>query len=212
MLLAVAAIAGGLIVLVWGADRFVSGAAASANRLGMPPLLIGMVIVGFGTSAPEMMVSAMAASQGNAGIALGNAYGSNITNIALILGLVAVIRPIVVDSRVLRNELPVLTLVTLLAGWQLHDGMLDRLDALVLLGAFMLVMGWTIHQGVRGREDPLAAEMSRELGGQTMPLKAAVIWLVVGLTLLIASSRLLVWGAVEIAHVLGISDLVIGLT
>ena len=212
MMFAAAAILVGLIVLVWSADRFVDGAAATANYLGMSPLLIGMVIVGFGTSAPEMVVSAIAASQGNPGLALGNAYGSNIANIALILGLVAVIKPIAVASGVLRKELPMLALVTLLAGWQLYDGYLSRLDALVLGVVFVAVMGWSIRQGVTGKGDPLGAEISRELASHPMPLKTAVMWLVIGLALLIGSSRLLVWGSVEVAHFFGISDLIIGLT
>ena len=212
MMFAAAAILVGLIVLVWSADRFVDGAAATANYLGMSPLLIGMVIVGFGTSAPEMVVTAIAASQGNPGLALGNAYGSNIANIALILGLVAVIKPIAVASGVLRKELPILALVTLLAGWQLYDGYLSRLDALVLGVVFVAVMGWSIRQGVTGKGDPLGAEISRELASHPMPLKTAVMWLVIGLALLIGSSRLLVWGSVEVAHFFGISDLIIGLT
>lgn len=112
----------GLALLVWSADRFVDGASAVAGHFSVPPLLIGMVIVGFGTSAPEMMVSAISAIQGNPGIALGNAYGSNIANIALILGLTALINPIAVHSQVLRKELPILTGITVLAGWQLGDG------------------------------------------------------------------------------------------
>ena len=98
MLWAILAVVAGLAALVWSAERFIEGAAATARHFGMSPLLIGMVIVGFGTSAPEMVVSALAASQGNAGIALGNAYGSNITNIALILGLTAIILKISVED------------------------------------------------------------------------------------------------------------------
>ena len=119
MTLAFIAVIFGLALLVWSADRFVEGSASTAHHFGMPPLLIGMVIVGFGTSAPEMVVSALAASQGNPGIALGNAYGSNITNIALILAVTALISPIAVHSQVLRKELPILTVVTALAAWQL---------------------------------------------------------------------------------------------
>jgi len=206
------AVFAGLVLLVWSADRFVDGSAAAARHLGMPPLLIGMVVVGFGTSAPEMVVSALAAMQNNPGIALGNAYGSNITNIALILGITALISPIAVHSQVLRKELPILTVVTLLAVWQLGDGRLTRLDALVLLGVFAGLMAWTIVQGLRKKTDALGQEMEAELTGQTMPLKRALFWVGVGLLLLIASSRILVWGAVEIAHGFGVSDLIIGLT
>ena len=206
------AVIAGLVLLVWSADRFVDGSASVARHFGMPPLLIGMVIVGFGTSAPEMVVSALAAMQNNPGIALGNAYGSNITNIALILGITALISPIAVHSQVLRKELPILTAVTLLAAWQLGDGALTRIDALALLGVFAGLMTWTIVQGVRKKTDALGQEMEAELTGQTMPMNRAFLWVVVGLLLLIASSRLLVWGAVEIAHGFGVSDLIIGLT
>jgi len=212
MTLAFIAVVLGLVLLVWSADRFVEGSAVTARHFGMPPLLIGMVIVGFGTSAPEMVVSALAASQGNPGIALGNAYGSNITNIALILGLTALISPIAVHSQVLRRELPLLTLVTALAAWQLWDGEITRLDALVLLLVFAGLMGWTIWQGLQKKSDTLGSEMEQELEVRTMPIKRAVIWLLVGLLLLIISSRILVWGAVEIAQGFGVSDLIIGLT
>ncbi|MEX0623092.1 calcium/sodium antiporter [Saccharospirillum sp.] len=212
MLLPLLAIIFGLILLVWSADRFVGGASSTARHFGMPPLLIGMVVVGFGTSAPEMVVSALAASQGNPGIALGNAYGSNITNIALILGVTALISPIAVHSQVLRKELPILLGVTVLAAWQIWDGELTRLDALVLLVVFAALMGWTIRQSLGQQGDALATEMATELSAEPMPLKRALMWLGVGLVLLIISSRILVWGAVSIAQSLGVSDLIIGLT
>ncbi|SDS50776.1 cation:H+ antiporter [Halopseudomonas sabulinigri] len=212
MLLAIAAVIAGLALLVWSADRFVDGASATANHAGMPPLLIGMLIIGFGTSAPEMVVSALAAGQGNPGLALGNAFGSNITNIALIIGLVAVISPIKVHSQVIRKELPILLAITLLVGYQLIDGHLSRLDAWVLLGVFFLIMGWSIVQGLRGRGDSLAEDYEGEVASHAMPLGKAIFWLVLGLVLLIVSSRVLVWGAVYIAESMGVSDLIIGLT
>ncbi|MFA5370979.1 MAG: calcium/sodium antiporter [Sideroxydans sp.] len=212
MLTAFLAVILGLAILVWSADRFVEGAATAARHFGMPPLLIGMVIVGFGTSAPEMTVSALAAYQGNPGLALGNAYGSNIANIALILGLTALISPIAVHSGVLRKELPLLVAVTALAAWQVWDGEISRIDAWVLLGVFVVVMGWSIWQGTRKKDDMLGLDVEQELQVRAMPLRRSVFWLVVGLVFLIASSRILVWGAVEIAHGFGISDLVIGLT
>ena len=212
MILAFSAIVFGLVVLVWSADRFVEGSASAAGHYGMPPLLIGMVIVGFGTSAPEMVVSALASLQGNPGIALGNAYGSNITNIALVLGLAALIAPITVHSQVLRKELPLLVLVTILAAWQLRDGMVTRVEAVLLLGVFSGLMGWTIWQGLQKKSDALGEEIEHELEERAMPLGRALFWISVGLVLLIASSRLLVWGAVEIAHHFGVSDLIIGLT
>jgi cation:H+ antiporter len=212
MLTATVAVVLGLALLVWSADRFVEGAAATARHLGMPALLIGMVVVGFGTSAPEMVVSALASLQGNPGIALGNAYGSNIANIALILGLTALISPIAVHSQILRKELPVLTAITVLAVAQLWDGDLSRLDAVVLLAVFAALIGWSIREGLRERSDSLGVEMEQELAAHPMPLPRAIVWLVVGLVLLIVSSRILVWGAVTIAQALGVSDLIIGLT
>ena len=212
MFLPILAIVFGLMLLVWSADRFVGGASSTARHFGMPPLLIGMVVVGFGTSAPEMVVSALAASQGNPGIALGNAYGSNITNIALILGVTALISPIAVHSQVLRKELPILMAVTALAAWQIWDRTLTRLDAVVLVAVFAGLMGWTIRQSLRQPTDALAADVAQELTAQPLPLKRALMWLGIGLVLLIISSRILVWGAVSIAQSLGVSDLIIGLT
>ena len=212
MLLPALAIVAGLVLLVWSADRFIEGSASVARHFGMPPLLIGMLIVGFGTSAPEMFVSALSSFQGNPGLALGNAYGSNIANIGLILGLTALISPIAVHSQVLRQELPILSLVTGLAVFQLWDGALSRNDALVLLIVLAGLMAWSIRQGIRQRADALGAEMEDELIVHGMPLGRAIGWLVAGLLLLIVSSRALVWGAVEIARQLGVGDLIIGLT
>jgi cation:H+ antiporter len=212
MIFPIIAVVGGLVMLVWSADRFIEGSAAVARYVGMPPLLIGMIIVGFGTSAPEMVVSAIAAFQGNPGLAIGNAYGSNITNIALILGLTALISPIVFSSRVLVKELPILFIITLIAGFQLIDNEVTRTDGWILLLIFGLLMAWTIAQGLRGRSDNLNNEMENKLKAYTISLKWAVFWLLGGIILLVASSRLLVWGAVEIARGLNISDLIIGLT
>jgi len=212
MIMSFVAVFFGLALLVWSADRFVEGSASTSRYFGMPPLLIGMVIVGFGTSAPEMVVSALAASQGNSGIALGNAYGSNITNIALVLGVTALISPIAVHSQVLRKELPILAIVTAIAAWQLWDGKITRLEAMVLLALFGSLMTWTIWQGFQKKEDTLGREMEQDLEIHAMPIRRSIFWLVAGLLLLIVSSRLLVWGAVNIAHGFGVSDLIIGLT
>ncbi|CAE6514174.1 MAG TPA: calcium/sodium antiporter [Nitrosomonas nitrosa] len=212
MMLAFVAVVCGLMLLVWSADRFVNGAASTAHYFGMPPLLIGMVVVGFGTSAPEMVVSALAASQGNPGIALGNAYGSNIANIALILGVTTLISPVTVHSQVLRKELPILTAVTVLAAWQVWDGSISRLDAITLLVVFAGLMSWAIWQGLQKQADALGENIAQQLEVRTMTLRQALFWLVLGLVLLIISSRILVWGAVEIARGFGVSDLIIGLT
>ncbi len=202
----------GLALLVWSADKFVEGSAATARHFDVPPLLIGMVIVGFGTSAPEMVVSAMSASQGNPGIALGNAYGSNIANIGLILGITALICPIAVHSQVIRKELPILIGITLLSSALLWDLNLSRVDAAILIAVFAGLMAWSVREGMKESTDALGEETEQELIEHAMPLGRALMWIGIGLALLIASSRLLVWGAVEIATSFGVSDLIIGLT
>ena len=212
MPLAFIAIALSLPLLMWSAERFVGGASGVARHFGMPPLLIGMVIVGFGTSAPEMVVSLLAAWQGSPGLALGNAYGSNIANIGMILGMTAIIAPLAVHSAVLRKELPILTLVTILSAWQLWDGAVSRLEAVVLLSVFAALLFWSIRQGLQQGGDALGGEMSVELDRTSMPLGRSVFWLVVGLLLLLVNSRLLVWGATTVAKGLGVDDMIIGLT
>jgi cation:H+ antiporter len=212
MLLFSLALIAGLALLVWSAGLFVDGSAATARYYKIPPLLIGMLIVGFGTSTPEMMVSAIASSQGNPDIALGNVFGSNITNIALILGITALISPIAVDSRILRKELPILTAVTAIAVFLLADGMLGRQDAFVLLALFVLLTMWSVREGIRKSKDEFGEEMEQELRLHEMPLKRALSLIAIGLTLLLVSSRMLVWGAVSIAEALGVSNLIIGLT
>ena len=212
MTFAILAIFGGFVLLVWSADRFVEGAAVTAKYAGMSSLLIGMVIVGFGTSAPEMVVSAMAAIDGNPNLALGNALGSNIVNTGLILGVTALITPIMVRSQIVRKEIPLLLLIGLLVGYFLWDGALTRIEAVLLLVGFFTLISWSIFSAIKGKGDKLEMEMDQELVEHAMPLKKAIFWLVLGLVLLIVSSRVLVWGAVNIAHVLGVSDLIIGLT
>jgi cation:H+ antiporter len=206
------AVVTGLVVLLWSAGKFVEGSASAARHFGMPPLLIGMLVVGFGTSAPEMLVSSLASFQGNSGLALGNAYGSNITNIALILGVAALINPISFNSQVIRKELPILTAVTGLAAFQIRDGGISRLDAVILMAVFFLLVAWSVIQGLGKKQDELGNEMEKELEENEMPLKKALFWIIAGLFFLVMSSRLLVWGAVEVAQALGVSDLIIGLT
>lgn len=204
----------------------------------MSPLLIGMLVVGFGTSAPEMLISAISASQGASGIALGNAWGSNIANIALILGISALVHPVAVRSRILKIELPVLAGVTVLAAIQILNGVIGRIDAAILLAGIAGLVGWSIYESRSANADLLAREIAGAgvgAGGKDAPppaggtsrsdapppaggpesgptLKSHILWLVVGLVVLIASSRILVWGAVGLATAAGISDLVIGLT
>ncbi|MGM0986129.1 MAG: calcium/sodium antiporter [Pseudomonadota bacterium] len=212
MLLPAVAVLAGLVLLVWSAERFVDGASATSARLGVSPLLIGMLVIGFGTSAPELVVSALASSQGNPGLALGNAYGSNIANMGLILGLVALVSPLTVHSGMVRRELPVLAGVTLLSALLLWGGLISRLEASLLLALLAAFIGVSIYLGLRNGGDPLSRDTEDSLAGHPMSLKVGILWTGIGLVLLVVSSRILVWGAVSIAEGFGVSDLVIGLT
>ncbi|MCG8610905.1 MAG: calcium/sodium antiporter [Pseudomonadales bacterium] len=217
MLFASLAILVGFLLLIWSADRFVDGAAATAKHLGMPSLLIGIVIVGFGTSAPEMVVSAMAALDGNPELALGNALGSNIVNTGLILGITALLIPLTVHSGIVRKELPMLLGISLLLGLFLLDNNIQRWEAIILLTGFFSVIGWSIFSAMRApapsvEDDHLQTEVDEVLEENTMTLKQGVLWLIVGLALMVVSSRMLASGAVTIAEGLGVSSLIIGLT
>ena len=163
MLLAFGALAAGIIILIFSADKFVEGAAVVAKRLGLPSILIGMLVIGFGSSAPEMVISALSSYQGNPSLALGNAFGSNITNIALILGMTALISPISVESSVLQRELPLLAFATATAAGLLYlDGNLSRVDGLLLIGLFLIIMGWSIRAGMQSNQDDLAEVVEQE--------------------------------------------------
>lgn len=210
LLLPVAAVVGGFALLVWGADRFVLGAAATARNFGVSPLIIGLTIVGIGTSAPEILVSAMAAWQGNPALGVGNALGSNITNIGLVLGATAVITPLVVRSETLRREYPLMFAIMLFSLMLLLDGELSRLDGLLLLTGLVAMVYWMVRLGLRRDHDPLEDEYAQEI--PRLSTARSLFWLGLGLVLLLGSSRLLVWGAVDIARAFGISDLIIGLT
>ncbi|MFP4610838.1 MAG: calcium/sodium antiporter [Thiohalophilus sp.] len=210
MLLSVIAVILGFAVVIKGADWFVQGAGATARNLGVSPLVIGLTIVGLGTSAPEMLISAIATLDGNGGLAVGNALGSNITNIALVLGITALVVPLVVRSETLRREYPVMFLIMLVSLMLVADGELGRLDGLILIIGMVLMLWWLVLLGKRKDHDPLEAEYASEIPTMTTP--CALLWLVIGLVLLLVSSRTLVWGAVNIAHFFGVSDLIIGLT
>ncbi|WP_062069341.1 calcium/sodium antiporter [Demequina sediminicola] len=212
MLVPIIATLVGLGVLAWSADKFVLGAAAVARFLGMAPLLIGMLVIGFGTSAPEMVVSAFAAADGDPELALGNALGSNIANIGLILGTAAIVLPIAVKRGILRKELPLLIVVTAIAWLLMSDGELSRGDAGALALLLAVLITWQILSAKQHQGDGLAHDVEQQATSQNISKRAAWTWLVVGLVLLVVSSRVLVWGAVEIAESLGWSDLVIGLT
>ena len=151
MLTPLLAVAAGFALLVWGADRFVTGAAATARNLGVSPLIIGVTIVGFGTSAPEMLVSATAAMQGNPGLGIGNAIGSNITNIGLILGITALAAPLSVHSDTLRREFPILMAIMLFSLILVVDGALGRIDGLLLLAGLAVMVYWMVASALRSR-------------------------------------------------------------
>lgn len=211
MLLSVAAVVVGLILLVWAADRFILGAAGLARAAGISPLIVGMVIVGFGTSAPELAVSTLAALQGSSGIAIGNVVGSNIANVALILGVCALIKALNVKSGILRRELPMALAASVLLFVLLLDGSLDRLDGVVLGVGFVAFLVWSLRVARQDGRDAFAREVAKEMP-PPIATGAAALWIAVGLLALLGSSQLLVWGAVNLAQAAGVSDLVIGLT
>jgi cation:H+ antiporter len=205
----------GLVFLVWSADKLVFGAAALARNVGISPLVIGMTILAMGSSAPEMMVSATAALDGKTDTAVGNVLGSNIANIALILGITALIKPLSISSGILRRELPLMIAVTVLAGillWDSHLGFYEGVLLFVLFAAFILAMlQISRKEKARGTVDPLLEEQESEVPEGVSNAKAAM-WVVIGLIVLPLSADALVDSAVVIAQYFGMSDLVIGLT
>lgn len=207
---AIAALLAGLVILVWSADRFVHGAAATARFMGISPLVIGLTIVSLGTSAPEMFVSTMAALDGAGGLAVGNAIGSNIANIALVLGITALVAAIPIQKKLIKKEIPLLLLVTIIAGLVLADLSLDLFDALILIVALIVAVYLLFQQSSESGEAIIDEDEQAEI--DAMPKKNAIFWLVAGLIALMVSSKMLVWGATSIAHAFGISDLIIGLT
>jgi cation:H+ antiporter len=208
----IASIVAGLALLVWGSDRFVLGASATARNLGVSPLVIGLTVVGVGTSMPEILIATVAAFDGNTGIAMGNAVGSNIANIGLVMALCALVVPITVHSQTLRREFPLMFVVTALAWLLLGDRSLGRTDGFILLGGFVVLLGAMVFTALLAkRSDPLSGEFAQEIP-TTISMRTALVWVVVGLAVLLVSSRVIVWGAVNVARALEVSDLVIGLT
>ncbi len=203
----------GLGLLVWSADRLVFGAAALAKNFGVAPLVIGMTIIAMGSSAPEMMVSATAALAGKTDTAVGNVLGSNIANIALILGLTALLKPLLISSSILRRELPLMMIVTLIAGGLLWDHQLTFIEGIVLVALFALFLVIMLFVSKKGeaQQDPLITEQESEIPNN-ISNKKATFWLIVGLILLPCSAKILIDSAVDIAKAFGMSDLVIGLT
>ncbi|MEC7546516.1 MAG: calcium/sodium antiporter [Thalassolituus sp.] len=206
----IGAIIVGLIFLVWSADKFVIGAAATARHLGMSPLLVGLTIVAIGTSAPEMFVSAIASLDGVGNLAIGNAIGSNITNIALVLGITALVAPIPLQKSLLKKELPLLMMITLLAGVVLIDLELNLVDALILIAALVFALFLMFQQSSESGESVMDEDEAAEI--ESTSTAKATFWLIAGLAVLMASSKALVWGASGVATAFGVSDLVIGLT
>lgn len=218
MWLAVIAVLIGLAILVWSADIFIDGATTLANSLGVPSFLIGVVILGLGTSAPEMVVSVLAALEGSPELALGNAYGSNIMNIALVLGTTALISPIIIHKSIVKRDLPLLLVITILAAWQLRDGQLSQSDGIILLLGLAAVLIFQIVMNLRSsrQEDKKIAsknnEHSENKDRQSAGIFRGLASLIIGMSILILSSRAIVWGAVELATFWGLSELIIGLT
>lgn len=205
-------IAAGLVVLIWGADRFVHGAASSARNFGVPPLMIGLTIVAFATSAPELLISIVAALRGEPGLAIGNAVGSNIVNIGLVLGVTALIRPIPLESATLRREMPALLAVSLLTVSLFLDTRLSRADGIVMLAGLVIVMFWLVRLGTRSSaNDPIKMDYEAEIP-DNVSTKAAIFWMVIGLGALLVGAEWLVDGSIGIAETLGVSEVVIGIT
>lgn len=215
MLLAIIVIILGLAALIWSADKFVEGAASLAFNFGMSPLLIGLTIVSLGTSAPEILVSITAALSGSSGIAIGNAIGSNIANIGLVLGVTALASPLIIKGTLARKELPILAIVTLGAGLLLLDLELDKLDGLLLLSGLVITLYLLVHYKPSNSiaDEAINADiLSEETDIAGLSTGPALFWFLAGLIVLIISSKALVWAATGIAQILGISDLIIGLT
>lgn len=206
------AIAVGLVLLVWSSDKFVDGAAAIAENLGISKLMVGLTIVAFGTSAPEILVSAIASFDGSPGLAVGNALGSNIANIGLVLGITAVIVNVPVHKLSARQDLPVYLIVCVLTAWVLHDNFLGPMDTLILFTALAAITFLVIFVRSKVADPLLVKELTEEAEYHQKDNLRASIEFVVGLLVLLLSSRLLVWGAVSVAEDMGIDEVVIGLT
>ncbi len=211
-LLPLAAILMGLPMLIWSTDRLIEGATAVARHGQWPPLGVGLVILGLGSSAPALLVSAWAASLGHPSLALGGAWGSNIVNLGLILGVTALIAPVHVQSQVLRRELPLLLGAITLSAALAWDLTLSREEAWGLLALFALLTVWSLSEARTHGDDALAIDTARELQAHTLPRRRALLWMWTGGIMLTLASGLLAWGAVAVAQDLGISDLAMGLT
>jgi len=205
-----------LTCLVWSADKFVLGASSLAKNVGVSPMIIGLTIVAMGSSAPEMMVAAAASFQGNPDTAIGNAIGSNITNIALVLGFTVLVKPLVVSSSTIKQELPLLLLLTLLCYYILCDDFFSLTEGVVLMISFFVFIFALLFKAIKQRnnntvDDPMILEAEHDIPESTTTGKS-IFWLVLGISLLVLSANYLVESSIFIAKAFGISDLVIGLT
>lgn len=203
----------GFSVLIWGAERFIDGAANIAANYGVPPLIVGLTIVGFGTSAPEMLVSALASFDGSPSLGVGNALGSNIANIGMVLGITILVTPLTVHSDTLKREFPMLASVMALALYLLWDQNLSYLDGIILFSGFILTLFSMTYLAIRSsKSDPLEQEFQQEYSQPKITTRQSILSFIIGLIALLIGSKALVWGAVGIATQLGVSELIIGLT
>jgi len=204
----------GLVLLVWSSDIFIEGAASTAKHHSISPLVIGVVVLGFGTSMPEVVVAVLASLNGSPGLAIGNAVGSNIANIGLVLGVTAILIPIAVKSSIIKRELPILLAISIGAYLLVLDGELSVPDGIILASSLVLVMFWMIKANKTvDINDPIATETQQELDDlPELSKKKALIYLIGGLIILMLSAKMMVSGAESIAHYFEVPDVVIGLT
>lgn len=204
----------GLALLVWSSDLFIEGAASTAIHMNISPLIIGVVVLGFGTSAPEILVAILASIDGSPGLAIGNVVGSNIANIGLVLGVTAIISPVVIKSSLLKREFPILLAISLVGILLMLDQDLDTTDGIILLALLLIVMTWMIRANKNvNPNDPIAEETLAELKDlPKLSNQKALVFLLLGLVILMISAKMMVWGAVEIAQFFHVPEMIIGLT
>jgi cation:H+ antiporter len=212
MTLAIIYVLAGLVLLYFGAEGLVRGSSSLALRLGLSPLVVGLTVVAFGTSSPELVVSLKAALDGQGAISVGNVVGSNICNIGLILGLCAMITPIATNSQIVRVDIPVMLGITALALFMLADGHLGRPAGTLLFGLLVAYIVFSIRLARRKPADALGAEFGEAVKISKRGLAVDILMVLGGLALLVSGARFLVDGAVIIARTLGWSEALIGLT
>ncbi len=202
----------GLALLFWSANKLIIGATAIATIYRLPPLLVGVLIVGFGTSLPEVAISIISAYQNNPGIAVGNAYGSNIVNIALIIGSIALFKPIKISNTITKRDLPILIIITFITTLLALDNYLSRIDCAILIIIFISLIIWNISQSIKKSSSEFDDVLTQSKSTQSMSIHFAILSFLFGLIILLASSRLLIWGAITLARHFHVSDEIIGLT